>query len=97
MNNSNDESDLMWASINVLQSTLKQGFSFNSIVNNYKFILILTKLLKEQYPMDKKIIVLKLLQVNTINKIKIMCLKYFFKLKGFDIWSKIRMARKLFI
>lgn len=63
MYNINDESELMWAAVNVFQSIMKQGFSCNSIINKYKFILIFTKLLKEQLPSDKKIKILKLLQV----------------------------------
>lgn len=74
MSNTNDESDLMWSAINVLQSIVKQGlfqmspFSIlqmrDSNLNNGQFILILIKLLKDQLPLDRKIKILKLLQVN---------------------------------
>lgn len=64
MSNINDESVLMWAAINVLQSILKQGFFYNSFLNNYKFTLILTKLLKDQLPLDRKIKIMKILQVS---------------------------------
>jgi len=64
MSNTKDESDLMWAAVNVLQSNVKQGCFTNSKLNKYKFTLILTKLLKDQLPLDRKIKILKLLQVN---------------------------------
>lgn len=64
MSNINDESILMWAGINVLQSVIKQGLFHNSIINNYKFTLILTKLLKDQLSLDRKIKILKILQVS---------------------------------
>lgn len=64
MNNTNDDSDLMWAAINVLYSISKQGFFHNSLPNNHKFSLILTKLLKDHLSSDRKIKLLKLLQVN---------------------------------
>lgn len=63
MSNINDESVLMWAAINVLQSIIKQGFH-NSILNNYKFTLILIKLLKDQLSLDRRIKILKILQVS---------------------------------
>lgn len=65
MRNTKDESDLMWAAVNVLQSNVKQGFFYNSKLNKYKFTLILTKLLKDELPLDRKIKILKLLQVNS--------------------------------
>jgi len=63
MNNINSESDIMWAAINVLQFNIKQGIFCNSKLNNYKFTLILTKLLKDHVPNERKIKILKLLQV----------------------------------
>lgn len=75
MNNTNDESDLMWSAINVLQSIVKQGLfqtsplsilqMRDSNLNNCQFTLILIKLLKDQLPLDRKIKILKLLQVNS--------------------------------
>lgn len=64
MSNVNEESVLIWAALNVLQSIIKQGFFSNSILNNYKFIPILTKLLKDQLPLDRRIKILKILQVS---------------------------------
>lgn len=64
MNNTNHESEIMWAAINVLQSIVKQGFFHNTILNNNEFTLILTKLLKDELSLDKKTKILKLLQVN---------------------------------
>lgn len=69
MNNANDESHLMWAAINVLQFIIKQGFFHKSNLNDYKFSLILSKLLKDQLPMDKKIKILKLLLVGKLKYI----------------------------
>lgn len=82
MNSTNDESDIMWAAINVLQSNVKQGFFRISKLNNYKFTLILTKLLKDQLPLDRKIKILKLLQVtfNTFKKIKYLHYNIFMNL-----------------
>lgn len=65
MSNTDIESDLMWAAINVLQYNIKQGYFCNSKLNNYKFTLILTKLLKDQLSFERKIKILKLLQVNS--------------------------------
>lgn len=64
MINVNDESDLMWAAINVLQSIVKQGLFYNSKLSNCQFTLVLIKLLKDQLPSDRKIKILKLLQVS---------------------------------
>jgi hypothetical protein len=64
MNNTNNDSDLMWVAVNVLYSISKQGYFDTSLPNNYKFALILTKLLKENLSLDRKIKILKLLQVN---------------------------------
>ncbi|VVC31727.1 Armadillo-type fold,Armadillo-like helical [Cinara cedri] len=61
MNTINDDS-IMWASINVLQSFIKQGYFDNTKLNNYKFTLILSKLLKDELTLEKKIKILKLLQ-----------------------------------
>jgi len=66
MSNTNDESDLMWAAINVLQSNIQQGIYCSSKLNNYEFTLILTKLLKDDLQLDRKIKLLKLLQVYLI-------------------------------
>lgn len=66
MSNNNNESDIMWAAINVLQSMVKQGFFYKSKLNNYKSTLILIKLLKNELSLDRKIKILKLLQVNFI-------------------------------
>lgn len=72
MRNIHDESDLIWAAINVLQSYVKQGHFCNSELNNYNFTLILTKLLKDQLSLDRKIKILKLLQVS-LNVHLIIC------------------------
>lgn len=64
MSNNNNESDIIWAAINVLQSMVKQGFFLNSKLNNYKSTLVLIKLLKNELSLDRKIKILKLLQVN---------------------------------
>lgn len=64
MRNINDDSEIMWAAVNLLQSIVKQGFFQNTILNNNEFTLILTKLLKDELLLDKKIKILKLLQVN---------------------------------
>lgn len=64
MNSINDDSDIMWAAVNLLQSIVKQGLFQNTILNNNEFTLILTKLLKDELSFDKKIKILKLLQVN---------------------------------
>lgn len=62
MNSINDDSDIMWAAVNLLQSIVKQGLFQNTILNNNEFTLILTKLLKDELSFDKKIKILKLLQ-----------------------------------
>lgn len=64
MNNINEESDIIWAAVNVLQSISKRGLFYKSKLRNYKFIFILAKLLKDDLSLDKKIKILKLLQVN---------------------------------
>lgn len=64
ISNTNDESELIWAAINVLQYCVKQELFCSSKLNNYKFTLVLTKLLKDQLSLDRKIKILKLLQVN---------------------------------
>lgn len=64
MGNINDDSEITWAAVNLLQSIVKQGFFQNTILNNSEFTLILTKLLKDELSLDKKIKILKLLQVN---------------------------------
>lgn len=64
MRNINDDSEIMWAAVNLLQSIVKQGFFQSTILNNNEFTLILTKLLKDELSLDKKIKILKLLQVN---------------------------------
>lgn len=69
MNNTNDESHLMWAAINVLQFIIKQGFFYKSNLNDYKFSLILKKLLKDKLSMDKRIKILKLLLVGKLKYI----------------------------
>ncbi|XP_003247737.1 uncharacterized protein LOC100576041 [Acyrthosiphon pisum] len=62
MRNINDDSEIMWAAVNLLQSIVKQGFFQNTILNNNEFTLILTRLLKDELSLDKKIKILKLLQ-----------------------------------
>lgn len=64
MSDINDESVLMWAGINVLQSFMKQGLFHSSILHNYKFTLILIKLLKDQLSLERKIKILQILQVS---------------------------------
>jgi len=64
MRNINDDSEILWAAVNLLQSIVKQGFFQNTILNNNEFTLILTKLLKDELSLDKKIKILRLLQVN---------------------------------
>lgn len=64
MNNINEESDIIWAAVNVLQSISKRGLFYKSKLRNYKFIFILAKLLKDDLSLDRKIKILKLLQVN---------------------------------
>lgn len=64
MNNTYNQPDIIWAAINVLQSIAKQGLFYNSKLKKYKFLLILTKLIKDELPLDRKIKLLKLLQVN---------------------------------
>jgi len=75
MSNTNDDSEIMWAAVNLLQSIVKQGFFQNTILNNNEFTLILTKLLKNELSSDKKIKILKLLQVNYS-----LCIKFNFNL-----------------
>ncbi|XP_050419664.1 uncharacterized protein LOC126832775 [Adelges cooleyi] len=62
MNEINDNSEIIWAAINVLQVIIKQEFTEPSIIHKYNFTLILTKVLKDQLSLDRKIKVLKLLQ-----------------------------------
>lgn len=62
MNTTNEDS-IVWASINVLQCFIKQRCFDNTKINNYKFTLILYKLLKDELTSEKKIKILKLLQV----------------------------------
>lgn len=64
MININEDSDIMWAAINVLQSISKRGLFYKSKLRNYRFIFILTKLLKDDLPLERKIKILKLIQVN---------------------------------
>lgn len=64
MENTNDDADVMCAVINLLSSISKHGFFYNSLPKNYKFALILMKLLKDQLSLDRKIKILQLLQVN---------------------------------
>jgi len=64
MSNTNDDSEIMWAAVHFLQSIVKQGFFHDIILNNNELTLILTKLLKDELSLDKKIKILKLLQVN---------------------------------
>uniref|UniRef100_A0A2H8TVK4 Protein CIP2A n=1 Tax=Melanaphis sacchari TaxID=742174 RepID=A0A2H8TVK4_9HEMI len=62
MRNTNDDSEIMWAAVNFLQSIVKQGFFHSTILNSNGLTLILTKLLKDELALDKKIKILKLLQ-----------------------------------
>ncbi|XP_060834763.1 uncharacterized protein LOC132917839 [Rhopalosiphum padi] len=62
MSNTNDDSEIMWAAVHFLQSIVKQGFFHDIILNNNELTLILTKLLKDELSLDKKIKILKLLQ-----------------------------------
>jgi len=64
MRNTNDDSEIMWAAVNFLQSIVKQGLFHNTILNNDELTLILIKLLKDELTLDKKIKILKLLLVN---------------------------------
>lgn len=69
MSNTKDESDVIWAAVDVLQSivlqyNVKQEFSYTSKPNKFKFTLVLIKLLKDQLSLDRKIKILQLLQVN---------------------------------
>lgn len=64
MNTVHDDS-IMWASINVLQCFIKQGYFDNTVLNSYKFTLVLSKLLMDELTLEKKIRILKLLQVKS--------------------------------
>lgn len=68
MRNTNDDSEIMWAAVNFLQSIVKQGLFHNTILNNDELTLILIKLLKDELTLDKKIKILKLLLELTYRK-----------------------------